>query len=134
VRLRDWPQRLQQTLEVAKVRSFAYGGFDCALFAADCVRACTGVDPAAELRGYASREEAETIIARYGSLTALVTALMGEPIEPAFAQRGDIVLSEIPSVQGGESIGVCMGAFCAFPDAVGLRMHPRTVAKLAWRV
>jgi hypothetical protein len=135
VRYPDWPQRLSETIEAARIRTFTYGAFDCALFAADCVLAITGVDHAASFRGYDSRIAAYRIIAEHGSLAGLLTALLGEPIEPAFAGRGDVVLAEIPVAEGeGESVGICLGAFCAFPKDVGFALHPRTVAQLSWRI
>jgi hypothetical protein len=135
VRFPDWPQRLAATLEAARTRTFSYGGFDCALFAADCVKAISGVDYAANLRGYRTQTEAYRIIAAHGGLEELLTSLLGAPIHTAFAQRGDVVLAEIPVVeQEGLSVGVCLGAFCAFPAGVGLTQHPRTVAKVAWRI
>lgn len=95
----------------------------------------TGVDYAAPFRGYDSRTAAYRIVAGHGSLTGLLTSVLGDPIEPAFAGRGDVVIAEIPVVEGeGESAGVCLGAFCAFPQAVGLTFHPRAVIRLAWRI
>ena len=135
MRYLNWPERLAEVIEAARYRVFAYGGQDCCLFAADCVLAVTGIDYAAPFRGYYSRAAAYQIIAKHGSLTGLLTAVLDEPIEPAFAGRGDVVIAEIPIVEGeGESVGICLGAFCAFPQAVGLRFHPRSVARLAWRI
>jgi hypothetical protein len=135
VRYLDWPQRLAETVEAARTRTFEFGSFDCALFAADCVLAITGTDYAAPFRGYESKTAAYRIITEHGSLTGLLTSLLGEPIEPAFARRGDVVLAEIPVVDGeGESVGVCLGVSCAFPKDTGLVLHSRAVAKLAWRI
>jgi hypothetical protein len=135
VRFPDWPQRLAATLEAARTRKFSYGGFDCALFAADCVKAISGVDYAIAFRGYRTHQQAYRIITEHGGLEKLLISLLGEPIHTALAQRGDVVLAEIPVVEEeGLSVGVCLGAFCAFPAGVGLRLHPRSVAKLAWRI
>jgi hypothetical protein len=135
VRVHNWPARLAETVEAARTRSFEFGSFDCALFAADCALAITGTDYAAPFRGYVTKTAAYRIIAEYGTLTGLLTGLLGEPIPPAFAGRGDVVLAEIPTAdEEAEAVGVCLGVFCAFPDKVGLRLHPRTVIKLAWRL
>ena len=141
MRYEDWPQRLAMAIETAQTRSFAYGGLagtqDCALFAADCVAAITAVDYAAELRGYATRRGAYEIVARYGSLGAMATALLKrEPIHPALAQRGDVVLATLALVDGeeGETLGICLGVYCAYPDVVGVQLRPRAEASLAWRI
>jgi hypothetical protein len=134
VRYPDWPQRLDATLAAARTRSFDFGKFDCALFAADCVLAMTGIDHAEKFRGYDSQTAAYRIIAEHGSLAGLLTSLLGEPIEPAMAGRGDVVLAQIPAEDEGLTVGICLGVFCAFPWKVGFVMHPRTVATLAWRV
>jgi hypothetical protein len=125
---------MAEAIEAARTRSFAYGDFDCCLFAADVVFAMTGIDYATPFRGYHSRPSAYRLIAEYGSLTVLLTSVLGEPMEPSFAGRGDVVLADIATVEGGESAGICLGVFCAFPKDIGLALHPRTVAKLAWKI
>jgi hypothetical protein len=134
VRVHDWPERLAEVIEAARARDFVadYGEHKCALFAADCVRAITGIDYAEPYRDRA-RTVAQ-VLAGHGSLVGLVTAILGEPIEPSFAGRGDVVVANVPTLEGGDSVGVCLGAFCAFPKDVGLVFYSRTVAKLAWRI
>jgi hypothetical protein len=137
VRFRDWPKRLAAQIEISNARRFAYGQQDCGLFPADCILAMTGVDLAAELRGYDSKIAAYRIIARHGSLEALATALVGsDPVHPSRAHRGDLVLGFPPLADGetGESLGLCLGPYCAYPKGVGLQMRPRSDARLAWRI
>jgi hypothetical protein len=125
---------MAEAIEAARTQPFAYGSFDCCLFAADVVLAMTGVDYAASFRGYDTKTGAYRIIAEHGSLAALLTSVLGEPIEPSFAGRGDVVLADIETVEGGESAGICLGAFCAFPKDIGFALHSRTVVKLAWKI
>lgn len=137
MRAEDWPQRLGAVIEGARTRTFAYGTFDCALFAADCVLAMTEVDYAAELRGYKSKLDAYRIVVGYGSLEAMITALLGrEPKHPSRAGRGDVVLATIDLEPGesGDCIGICVGPKCVFPRPVGVRLTPRTVIRLAWSI
>lgn len=137
MRVLEWPQRLDEAIAAASTRSFRYGGQDCALFAADCVLAMTGVDYASELRGYESKLAAYRIVERYGSLEAMITALLQrDPKHPAQARRGDVVMADIELAPGesGESIGVCDGLRCWFPQAVGLRSLPRSRARIAWSI
>jgi hypothetical protein len=92
---------LAEYLEAMRDREFAFGSFDCALFGADWVKRCTGIDYAEQLRGYSSPLEAYRIVSSYGSLEAMVTALLGrEPIAPASAMRGDIVLASLDTDEG----------------------------------
>lgn len=140
-RVHNWSLRLAEALEAAEKRSFAYGGgpdaHDCALFAADCVQAITGTDYAAELRGYTSKFDAYRIVATYGSIEAMITALLGkEPIHPAFAGRGDVIVGIPKLVEGedGECIGICTGTHVAYPKDAGLALLPRTTAINVWRV
>lgn len=137
MRYEDWPQRLEEAIAAARTRAFAYGTFDCALFAADCVQAMTGTDYAGELRGYKSKLDAYRIVAAYGSLEGMITGLLGrEPKHPSQAMRGDVVLAEIELARGesGDCIGICVGQKCVFPQTVGVRLQPRAVARLAWSI
>lgn len=133
MRLPDWPQRLDECIEEARSREFSYGTFDCALFAAECVAAMTGNNYAIELRGYDNKVAAYRIVAAYGSLETMTTALLKrEPIHPAMARRGDVVIGEDDA--GQDCIGVCLGTTCAFPAPQGLRIVQRSRARLAWRI
>lgn len=137
MRVHNWPHALHEYLEAVRSREFAYGAFDCCLFAADWVQIATGIDHAAELRGYASKAQAYEIIERYGSIEAMVTQLLErEPIHPAHAQRGDIVLASVPVAQGeaGETIGICEGVHSHFPCARGCVQFRTLRARIAWRI
>lgn len=127
--------KLFEHIEAARNKTFEYGVHDCALFAADWVAECTGVDPAADLRGYSGKEAADEIISSYGSLEALITDRLGEPIPVAWASRGDIVIATLPTPEGeADCVGICAGASSAFASHVGVRMIPTSRARLAWRV
>lgn len=139
MRRHDWPQRLEECVDAARWRSFEYGAFDCCLFAADCVLAMTGTDCAAPFRGYESKIAAYRLIAEHGSLQGLLTSVLGEPVQPAFARRGDVVIAEIATIEGdAESVGICLGANCvfagAYPHKQGIYFCSRDRARLAWRI
>jgi len=88
----DWPDRLAWFLEARMVMPFAWGLNDCAMFAADWVRDCTGDDVVADLRGaYASSEAAAAVLARHGGLLAMVNARLPAYLHPVQAHRGDVV-------------------------------------------
>lgn len=132
MRVHNWPIKLALAISEARTKEFKYGDFDCMLFAADIVKAMTGVDYAERFRGrYDSEKGAYEIIEEYGTPVDLLTAVIGSPpIHPAQAMRGDVVLAELPL----PTAGVCMGVACAFPTAKGLRFLPRSVITHAWRI
>jgi hypothetical protein len=137
MRFRDWQERLDQAIDAARNQSFSYGSFDCALFAASCVEAMTGVDYAAELRGYDSRIDAYRIVAKFGSLEAMITSLLQrEPMHPSRATIGDVVLASVDLAPGesGDCIGVCTGVRFRAPTEKGLAAFSMSAARLAWRI
>lgn len=139
-----WPEALHDYIDASMSRQFSYGAFDCALFCADWVRIATGVDHAAQLRGYyGSMLEAYKIVGEFGSMEKMVTTLLGrDPIHAAFAQRGDVVLMQERGELGGavdmggptEGLGICLGLHSAFARRTGLLMIPTLEAFAAWRV
>lgn len=135
-RLEDWPTRLNQAIQAARWRPFVWGEHDCCLFAANVVRAMTGNDPAADLRGrYRSRSGAGRLIKDAGGLDALVDRMARaaglSPIPVAYAHRGDPVLVE---TEGGPALGICCGPRIACATHEGLVFVDRARALKAWRV
>ncbi|WP_082670237.1 DUF6950 family protein [Sphingomonas sanguinis] len=111
VRYPDWEDRLRTYLDRVEYDPFVWGQHDCALFAASCVRAQTGVDPAVAYRGtYDTANGARTALRELGAGTLLKTvkSWFGEPKSVHFAQRGDIVMRDATTV------GVCVGQFSFF--------------------
>ena len=128
MRLPDWPERLADFVRARRKMPFAYGANDCALFAADAVHAMTGVDPAAEYRGYSDEREALRIIKDADGMRGLVSL----PEKPAgMAQRGDVV---IVLIEGRETFGVCVGENYAAPGVDGLVIRPMAEAVAAFEV
>ncbi|MEG3166543.1 hypothetical protein U1701_18435 [Sphingomonas sp. PB2P19] len=102
----DWEERTAVYLDRVADQPFKWGEHDCALFAAGAINAMTGTDPAADLRGiYTDRASAAAALKDHGAGTLLktVTAWLGQPKHPAFAQRGDIVMKD------RTTLGVCVG-------------------------
>jgi hypothetical protein len=137
MRVENWSKRLADAIESAREEAFAYGIFDCCIFSFDCAQAITGEDKAAHLRGYESKADALRIIAKYGSLEAMVSSLLGvEPKHVAFAKRGDLILTTIDEGEepGAYSIGVCDGVRFWVPTLNGLTTRPTLQAIKAWSV
>lgn len=139
----DWPERLAETLKIARSRSFVWGTHDCALFAADCVKSMTDVDLAKSFRGSyndAAGAARALVHAGFSSIEDLASSFLGSEIQPTRAQRGDIVLidtslSPIVTEKPTVALGVVLGHYAAVLSRddevllVGLRL-----ARHAWKV
>jgi hypothetical protein len=130
--------RMQALLLERYAMPFAWGFRDCALFAADCVEAVTGRDPAADFRGaYLSALGALRIIRAHGGLAELAAARVGPAIEASSAIDGDVCLllphaHETP-LPGLGALGVLWrGAIIAQGDS-GLGVHRLAAADRWWR-
>jgi hypothetical protein len=125
----DWPERLAAFMDERRHVPFEWGISDCSTFAADAVAAMTGERlqiPAAD------SPEAYARLARdQGTLAEMAEALLGEPIHPAYAQRGDVVLLVMDE---RETLGICVGTEIAGPGADGLALAPMSMAVAAWRI
>lgn len=136
IRLDDWPARLDEAVAIGNMRAFEWGKHDCLMFAADCVRAMTGVDLMAEWRGsYDSHDAAYANLDKgyRGSLAYAVSSKLERHASPFFAQRGDVVLHD--NTAGVLGLGVCLGRMFAAPAEVkGLVYFPLSKAIAAWKV
>lgn len=130
MRLADWPARLNRVVAAAHPRPFTWAVQDCCLWAADCVLACTGVDPALGLRGqYFDAVTANRVLRAIGGLRG-AGARMGAPIAPAYAAEGDVGLL----IQRRPMLGVCIGGLWLVAATRGLQPLPFDSARLAWGV
>jgi len=131
MRVADWEARLASLVVEAQTRRFAWGVFDCCIFAADAVQAMTGKDPMDGLRGYTTWRQAILLVRRLGGLPAAVKQALGEPLSvPTLAQRGDVVLvnTKLPA------LGVVVGASALVPLSTGVQRFPVGDWVTAWRV
>lgn len=134
----NWPALLAGFIEERRWMPFEWAKNDCCLFASDWVQLCTGVDPAADLRGkYSTALGAARILKEMGGVRGIIRSL-AEPlgvtrIEGAKDQRGDLVVADTGN---GESIGICIGSHAAFVGASGLLFAPFDFKKAGhcWRV
>ena len=132
MRLRDWQSRLDATIAAHRAMPFAWGAHDCALFAADCVQAVTGTDPAADLRGkYRTEAGAARHIKRLGGMEAIADARLGARVPVLMAQVGDVALIGADAPH----FAVCAGQhwLAAALDG-GLAVLPLRDARICWRV
>ena len=102
------------------------------MFAADCVQACTGVDPAVDMRGtYSDAIGAARTVDALGGLAAIAAAHAGPEVPVALAQPGDIGML----LNGGrECLGVCLGQMWQAPGAECLCVLPAAQVLRVWRL
>jgi len=136
--------QLAQFLANYPVRPFAWGTHTCVHFAAAWVQACEGVNPLPALDPGMTQCQALRELLRHGpNLAAAVSARLGrQPLAPALAWVGDLVLSPAPlcgqgeAVVGvGQALGLCCGRTAVHLDEHGAAVHlPMSEALQVWRV
>lgn len=130
-RVPGWEIILADRIAAARHAPFVWGAHDCATWAADMRAALTGTASAADAwRGrYTTPIGAGRVMRRLGwdDMTSAATAILGAPIGPYHARRGDIVLHE-------GALGICDGAGALFVGPAGLVRVTLARCDLGWRV
>lgn len=135
-RRREIIERLVRVILDAASRPFTWGENDCALFAAACVEAQTGIDLGAQFRGrYDDAEGARWMIseaAGAAGLKGLVTRYLGTPTMAA-PQSGDVVGRRFD--RSGYCLGVVAGGKAYFLRAdTGMAVTAASDAADLWQV
>ena len=100
---------IEQTLKLWRQSAFVYGETDCLLSVGDYIALCGGPDVPARFRGtYDDAAGAMRHVAAHGGPEAIIRLCGMVEIDPADAQRGDIVIMD-PG--GGQMVlgGICTG-------------------------
>ena len=134
--------KLGEYLAATHGRSFDWAAANCCHFAADWVAQATGVDPMASLPATYNASAALRLLRSLGGdmVAAWSRQLGREPVPPAFAQVGDVVLVAMPADAcaepcAGVSMGICMGATAVIITAEGHHAYlPMSAATAAWRL
>jgi hypothetical protein len=131
VRLPDWERRLFALIEANKSRPFVWGEFDCAQWGSMCLEAVTGRVSELNKRKRKTEKAALKMLKERGGLMGILTAELGEAVNPKMTKRGDICL-----LQNGErhSVGVCVGTHSVCTDNNGLVSVPMSKAVAAWHI
>lgn len=130
-RIDGWPEALADFIESRRFTPFSWGANDCCLFACDAALAITGTDIAAAYRGtYDSALSAARVVEAGGGIDGIMDTLLPR-VDPAFAQRGDLVIVD---GQHGPTLAVCLGAVIAATGEDGLAFFPANAATAAWKV
>lgn len=127
----EWRERFDAFLRERMATPFQWGVHDCCLYAADAVRASTGVDLAADLRGtYGTALAAAHVLQSVGGLAGAASRA-GPEIAPLTARVGDVGI-----VNDGhqDALAVCHGEVWLVPGKDGVGALPFDAAKRAWRV
>jgi hypothetical protein len=130
----DWRARFAEYVAASRRRAFAFGSFDCALFAAGAVEVQTGVDLRRELAGtYTTEVGAARVLRRNGFADpAEVSARFLPEIAVSAARQGDIAAMRTGA---GVALAVVGGPhLLAARAGSGLIALPLTAACAAFRV
>lgn len=133
-RFRDWRHRLNDALAKHRKAPFRWGKHDCAILAADCIKAVVGDDLARGYRGKYRSSEAGLALMREAGFEDQVAMLASRypEIAPAMARAGDVGVIEGPF---GAALGVFDGPhIIVFALSGGLGRLPRTDAIKAFRI
>lgn len=139
-RLNHWDTELFHHFLIERSNHpFKYGAQDCSSFAADGIKAITGVDIAEDFRGYKTEKGALRAIKKVTAGTTVEHAAEYcadkyglEEVPPLMAQRGDLALVDVD----GPSMALVHlnGRDVVMPGETGLRLLPLTSIRRAWRV
>lgn len=130
-RIRTWQSALSALVAEKRNAPFVFSQNDCATFAADCVKAQTGEDFAASIRGtYTDEATAAVEMSKLGTIAEIAAARLGREVPPVMAQVGDVVMVE---QAGKEMFMVCVGGHLTAPGRNGLIRAPLSAALRAWR-
>ena len=114
MRFPDWPERLTAYVEARRNLPHVWGENDCVQFAGGALEAMTGANPFAQWRGtYATQEEATAILLAEGGFVTALHRLLGKPVAPLQAMRGDLLFGELRP--GQEGLAVCIGPAAVAP-------------------
>lgn len=131
-RLPDWRLHLDALISERMSQPFVWGVNDCALFAADAVKAITGVDLADGLRGHCTAHQALRTTQRNGGLFGIASRALGAASGVHNAREGDVLLVGMGK---RTALGVLLeDGMLVGPGAGGLCSAPLSDALCAWRV
>ena len=117
---------------------FEWGTRDCALWVFDAVRAFTGRDPAADLRGiYRTPRAALRLVEREHGWAHICATRIGEPILPENAQTGDVAQVDTDHCSGETAdcgaLAVVVNGQLVAQGEDGLVSLPLSAALACWR-
>lgn len=141
-RLELWEGRLAIQITAARDKEYRVAVWDCSLWIAGCIEAMTGVDIRPAFVGNYTDEASSRVWMRDfagGGLVETATLILGRfgiEVLPSvrMAQRGDVVILDMPNHDDILGIVGLDGRCALFPAERGLAAIPLRSCKLAWRV
>jgi hypothetical protein len=130
----DWQERYNRHIKTCGALPFEWGLHDCVTFAIDTVDAISDLDLWPRVREkyvWHSETEALAIIAKAGSLQALVEEFLGPAGRWVYCTTGDIVLA---TNVGRDILTVNDGHNLIVPRETGLGALTLAHARVAWRI
>jgi Domain of unknown function (DUF6950) len=133
-RLPDWERRFAEVVEKHRELPFKWGKSDCFILATDAVDALIGYIPSLMQVGAYSTEAGayRLILAKGYSDLGSGFADIFEEVEPAYANRGDLVT--VLADEDKEGAAVCIGASLLGKGREGLTFVSRSRIKRAFKV
>lgn len=125
--------RLTAFLADGSALPFVWGERDCSLWVSDWIKAVSGIDPGAELRGaYYTLNGCMRLLRRGGGFDAVVSGLI---------DRAGLARTETPGVGDigivetsvGPMLAICLGERWAFKAVDGIAILPASPVK-AWAI
>lgn len=137
-----WEQQLPELLTRWSASEYSMHRASCLHFARDVIVTLCGGEPldalAVTLAEVTSPLGAARLLHRYGTADAIITAVLGAPIAPLHARRGDLAAVPVEGALAGHgdwSIGVVDGTLIHLTaHDGGLAVLPLTDARHCWRV
>jgi hypothetical protein len=144
-RIDGWERLLGLFIADHVESELVWGKNDCCLFACNSILTITGTDTATDFRNkYSTKDKAYKLLKEFAGNGLLETVekltkefSMQEWPSPMFAQRGDLVYSEVETCLGGirGTLGIVgMNGSIAIPGKDRLEFLPISKGARAWRV
>ena len=141
-RLPGWEDALPALLARWQASTYAMHSSSCLHFAREIIIALIGGEPleslGVRLAEVTTPLGAARLLHRYGDAAAIITAVLGDPLPPLLARRGDLAAVFEPDAEAGRgdySIGVVDGALIHLTaHDHGLTVRPLSEARHVWRV
>lgn len=141
-RLPGWEDALQAVLTRWQASTYAMHSSSCLHFAREIIISLIGGEPldalGVRLADVTTPLGAARLLHRYGDAAAIITAVLGDPLPPLLARRGDLAAVLEPDAEAGRgdwSIGVVDGVLIHLTaHDHGLTVRPLQEARHVWRV
>lgn len=127
-------ETVKATLDAERAKPYVYGRSDCFMLGIAMIDALSGSKLRAKYEGcYSTLLGAQRALRRrkHKTLADLFQKHLGEPVAPALAQLGDLVILRLAD---GEHVGICLGARFITKTERGCTLHSLPDCITAFRI